>query len=82
MKARKKPVVVEVMPTANRNPSEILAFCEGKAFINKYDQEMYIETLEGRMKVGRNDFIIKGIAGEFYPCKPDIFNSTYEIVPD
>lgn len=80
MKARKKPVVVEVMSTANHTLSEILAFCESKAFINKYDQEMYIETLEGRMKVGRNNFIIKGVQGEFYSCKPDIFEQTYEVI--
>ncbi|MBO0413215.1 hypothetical protein JZO81_19340 [Enterococcus hulanensis] len=82
MRARKKPVIVDVIPTANRKITDILEFCEGKAFINKYDQEMYIETLEGRMKVGRNDFIIKGVNGEFYPCKAEIFDKTYEIVSD
>lgn len=80
MKARKKPVEIDFIPTANSKVEEVLDFCEGKAFINKYDQEMYIETLEGRMKVGKNDFIIKGVNGEFYPCKPDIFQKTYEVV--
>jgi len=38
----------------------------------------YIDTLEGRMKVSPNDYVIKGIKGEYYPCKPDIFELTYE----
>ena len=42
--------------------------------------ELVIETLEGDMKVSLNDFIIKGVKGEFYPCKPDIFEATYEPV--
>lgn len=40
----------------------------------------YIETPEGRMKANPGDWIIKGIKGEFYPCKPDIFEATYEAV--
>lgn len=80
MKFRKKPVVIEVIPTYNTKIQDILDFCEGKAWINKYDQEMYIDTLEGQMKVGRGDWIIKGVQGEIYPCKPDIFEQTYEKV--
>lgn len=38
----------------------------------------YIDTLEGRMHVQSGDWIIKGVRGEFYPCKPDIFKETYE----
>ena len=41
-----------------------------------------IETLEGRMRCNLNDWVIKGINGEFYPCKPDIFEKTYELVED
>ena len=37
-----------------------------------------IDTLEGRMAAGRDDFVIRGVQGEFYPCKPDIFAATYE----
>lgn len=40
--------------------------------------EAYIETLEGRMQISDGDWIIKGVHGEFYPCKPDIFQKTYE----
>jgi hypothetical protein len=39
---------------------------------------MIIDTLEGKMKASFNDYIIKGVNGEFYPCKPDIFAKTYE----
>ncbi len=42
----------------------------------------YIETLEGEMEAKKNDWIIKGVSGEFYPCKPDIFEKTYEKVED
>lgn len=41
-------------------------------------QELFIMTLEGEMKVSNGDFIIKGVQGEFYPCKPDVFNATYD----
>lgn len=44
------------------------------------DEEMFIETLEGVMKASVGDFIITGISGEQYPCKPDIFVRTYEMV--
>lgn len=43
---------------------------------------MYIETLEGTMKASVGDYIIKGVNGEFYPCKPDIFEKTYEEVTE
>lgn len=41
-------------------------------------QELFIMTLEGEMKVSTGDYIIKGVQGEFYPCKPDIFKATYD----
>lgn len=46
------------------------------------DKEVIIQTLEGDMKADIGDFIITGIKGEQYPCKPDIFNQTYESVED
>ena len=45
-----------------------------------HDQRLTISTLEGDMQADYGDWIIKGIAGEFYPCKPDIFEQTYEEV--
>lgn len=41
---------------------------------------MKIDTLEGSLQVSKGDYIIKGVNGEFYPCKPDIFHKTYEIL--
>ena len=46
------------------------------------DQEMYIETLEGTMRADPGDWIITGVNGEQYPCKPDIFEKTYEKAED
>lgn len=43
-------------------------------------EELAIGTLEGRMKVSVGDYVIRGVNGEFYPCKPDIFEKTYELV--
>ena len=43
-------------------------------------EKVYIQTLEGKMEISERDYIIKGIKGEYYPCKPDIFEETYERV--
>ena len=48
--------------------------------INPSEGTMLIMTLEGEMKVSHGDYVIRGVNGEFYPCKPDIFKSTYETV--
>ncbi|CAJ1224411.1 hypothetical protein BW154_04750 [Lactococcus lactis] len=88
MKARKKPVVVDVVRFYLNNPESIN---EAKDFAGKYfadyqehyasdKRNYYIRTLEGEMKLTDGDYIIKGVNGEFYPCKPDIFEATYEIV--
>lgn len=50
-------------------------------YAEKYSEDLIINTLEGNMRVLIGDWIIKGIKGEFYPCKPDIFELTYEEVP-
>jgi len=80
MKYRKKPVVIEAM-LLEKPLGEVLEWCGGRAV---YDQSMeacvLIDTLEGRMQANIGDYIIKGIKGEFYPCKPDIFAETYEAV--
>lgn len=46
------------------------------------DEELYIRTLEGVMKANKGDYIIQGVKGEYYPCKPDVFKETYEEVQD
>ena len=84
-KYRKKPVVIEAMIWTGDNYDELEKFC-GETNINVVDtffhQKLYIMTLEGAMEALVGDYIIKGIQGEFYPCKPDIFNETYEVVED
>lgn len=82
---RKKPVIIEAVQWNGDNATEIAHFTKGS---NRYfeldeaDQVIRIETLEGIMTANLNDYIIKGVKGEFYPCKPDIFEQTYEEVND
>ena len=72
-KYRKKPVVVEaVQYLREENIGESQEFCPDMVYVAG-DNEYYIKTLEGNMKISKGDYIIKGIQGEFYPCKPDIF---------
>ena len=86
-KYRKKPVVIEAIQLKWENWSEICDFVgvpkNGHGF-NDYTGEakirMIIKTLEGELTASEGDYIIKGIKGEFYPCKPDIFEQTYEEV--
>lgn len=77
MRFRKKPVVIEAVQWTD-NRKEMTQFI-GSLLIN-HDRSLEITTLEGQMKGDIGDWIIKGIKGEFYPCKPDIFNATYEEV--
>ena len=82
----KKPVVIEAVEYNGANKEEIEAFV-GKKLDTIYTElkeplELKIPTLEGDMKASKGDYIIKGIKGEFYPCKPDIFKSTYNVVED
>lgn len=78
-KYRKKPVIIEAVQFTGINFSEIEKFVGGDYGKNE-EGEGVIATLEGAMKISNGDFIIKGIQGEFYPCKPDIFEATYEEV--
>jgi len=81
-KYRKKPVVIEAVQWLGHN------FCEVDAFVSvphetfPADGYMIIPTLEGDHRANLNDWIIKGVQGEFYPCKPDIFEQTYQLVDD
>ena len=65
----------------------VKAFEEGVMFYDSWDDwcdeepcELFINTLEGKHHVSVNDYVIKGVNGELYPCKPDIFEKTYEFV--
>ena len=82
MKFRKKPVEVDVILWDGGNKLEVEKFMGQKidhAYTSTNDILM-IPTLEGYMSANKGDLIIKGVKGEFYPCKPDIFNLTYERV--
>ncbi len=89
-KYRKKPVVIEAFQYdgdlcgANGYyvPDwAVKAYKDGIIFF-KYAGEMYIETLEGDHHASVGDYIIQGVQGEIYPCKPDIFEKTYEKASD
>jgi hypothetical protein len=91
-KFRKKPVVIEAIQFNGDNAAEIYEFMGKPVVLNtKMDEERWLDfesyiktdgfkinTLEGLMTANVGDFIIKGVQGEFYPCKPDIFEATYE----
>ena len=85
-KYRKKPVVIEAArwgeSGAPSNPDRITSWITENGGVACYGtvpfEGIYIETLEGVMAASPGDFIIKGVNGEFYPCKPDIFAKTYE----
>lgn len=81
MKYKKKPVVVEAIQYDGTDDSynEGLCFTNGDLLWHKELKCPIIETLEGNMTVNIGDYIIKGVQGEFYPCKPDIFEKTYEV---
>jgi len=79
MKYRKKPIIINAIQWRGDNLEDITKFdpfFEGiKEPIN---MQIIIQTLEGVMKADIGDYIIRGIKDELYPCKPDIFESTYE----
>lgn len=80
-KYRKKPVIIEAVIWTGYNIDEVKELAKNAPENLIFDNnDLFIETLEGNMKVSVGDYIIKGIAGEFYPCKPDIFKQTYETV--
>lgn len=95
-KYRKKPVVIRALQWTGDNYTEILNFCDKAEFqhqVRKHKHvflpgeseilegiELTIETLEGTHEASIGDYIIEGVNGEFYPCKPDIFEKTYEEV--
>lgn len=82
LKWRKKPVVVEAMQYTGRNALDIMAWAQLDSIIEDLMGGIEIETLEGKMTASVGDYVIRGVKGEFYPCKPDIFAATYELVPN
>lgn len=91
MKYRKKPVVIEAVQWTGLNIEEVRDFIGEPLQVETVDSawkvgkmppvvKIIISTLEGDMLASKGDYIIKGVQGEFYPCKPDIFETTYEEV--
>lgn len=90
-KFRKKPVVIEAMQLDGANREDIFKWASsltplGHAVpvVPKSNAigQMLVHTLEGTMTANPGDWIIRGVQGEFYPCKPDIFEQTYEVATD
>ena len=93
MKYRKKPVVIEAILWDGNKHREMYNFLESgkvESYIEPFGRNFYIDhdkvrggliikTLEGEHIASIGDYIIKGVNGEFYPCKPDIFEKTYEL---
>lgn len=84
MKFRKKPVVIDAMQLTVDSFNECCRFIGGENILGAGLHHVgvpYIEikTLEGGLRARLHDWIIRGVKGEFYPCKPDIFDATYEL---
>lgn len=76
MKYRKKPVIIDAIQFTGDNWGDIERFVP----VGRYNEDgtFQIVTLEGEHRCSVGDYVIRGVAGEFYPCKPDIFKATYE----
>jgi len=83
---RKKPVIIDAIKFTRNNWTEIQEFTGGRAHTLMIEKRIngiatcIILTLEGEHIAKERDYIIRGVKGEFYPCKPDIFEMTYEPV--
>ena len=85
---RKKPVEIEAVRFFRGNAEEVAAWCGGRyrrgqskpSDPDDFPEWLDIPTLENVMKASLGDWVIRGVRGEFYPCKPDIFAETYEEV--
>lgn len=83
MKYRKKPVEIEAYQMNASNDISVPSWIPdaiSRGIIYKKDNELYVKTLEGDHHISRGDYVIKGVKGELYACKPDIFEMTYEPV--
>ncbi len=97
MKYRKKPVVIKAVEWTGNNKRDMFNFLTNNEMVNEYMTADYptfridhikvhgglvIKTLEGEHLASIGDYIIKGVQGEFYPCKPNIFKQTYEVIKE
>ena len=80
MKYVKKPVVVEAIQMLSDNIEQVYEMLGDNLIIvgDTDNKKHFIDTLEGIMELSWGDYVIKGIKGEFYPCKPDIFELSYD----
>lgn len=82
---KKRPVVIEAIQFTEKTKVQVYNFVRCTCYPD-FDSDgrptLVISTLEGDMTARLGDWVIKGISGEFYPCKPDIFEATYEVVED
>lgn len=81
----KKPVVIEAIQYNGENIKAIEDFVGKKlstVMASDVDVKLIIPTLEGDMKASKGDYVIKGIKGEFYPCKPDVFKQSYNMIKE
>ena len=87
MQFRKKPIVIEAIQN-EKDWSLVYKWLQENSsdgmrkYARNVNGSLDIETLEGTMRANENDWIICGVQGELYPCKPDIFEATYELVED
>jgi len=82
MKYKTKPVEIEAVKWTGQNVNEVVEFAQGGTRKILFQEDgMFIETLEGKMKADEGDYIIRGLKGEYYPCKPDIFEMKYSPTP-
>ena len=82
---RKKPIVIEAMQFTDASKNQCFNWVSGNRIAGRDgagNPTLTISTLEGDMVASIGDFIIRGVKGEFYPVKPDIFEQTYEAVDD
>lgn len=82
LRYKKKPIIIEAMQLNFRNRDKIIEFGEGNvtlAWHDGYLEGAFISTLEGGVYATYGDYIIKGVDGEFYPCKSSVFEKTYEL---
>jgi hypothetical protein len=79
-KFRKRPVEIEAMQFTGDNADEVCAWIGEAGHTISLFGSFRIHTLEGDMHVSVGDWVIRGVQGEHYPCKPDIFEATYEAV--
>lgn len=83
MKYRKKPIVIEAVKYDGKNSFQILSELGMESIGEELtSDDLLIDTPEGEMRAKSGDYIIKGIKGEFYPCKPDIFEASYDLVKE